>query len=79
MNCVVVDRLDLPFHFLDVEHHDLVGVSEEGDLLVRHQVLVVVDRDQLLDVLFDVGEAVQAELYGRIADLGFLQLLGLLL
>ena len=73
MNGGIRDRLNLPLHFLDVEHHDLVRVAEESDLLVRHEVLVVVDRDQLLDVFLDVGESIKAELHGRIADLGFLQ------
>lgn len=73
MNGGVRDRLDLPLHFLDVEHHDLVRVAEESDLLVRHEVLVVVDCDKLLNVFLDVGESIKAELHGRVADLSFLQ------
>lgn len=55
---VVVNRLDGPFEVLEVEEHDLIRISKESNLFIAHQILVVIDLDEVLEFLFDSLKAV---------------------
>lgn len=55
---IVVNRLDSPFEVLEVEEHDLIRISKESDLFIAHQILVVINLDEVFELLFDSLKAV---------------------